>query len=97
MVALPVLENDGDLGKPLAGDSLRSKKHPSVAELLAQRANEITRKQIASIVADATAETACRLTLCLAKWDLKAAVPDIRHRVAEYLSLVAHWRTARWP
>jgi hypothetical protein len=70
------------LGRPLAGESLRGKKDPSVADLLEQRADDMAR--LAGIKNSFFDEaTACDLTICLAKWDLKAAVPAIHRRIED--------------
>jgi hypothetical protein len=77
---LRVLDNEGDRGRPLAGESLRGKQNPSVADLLAQRGDDMAAKaKLQDSFFDEA--TACELTVCLAKWDLKAAVPAIHRRV----------------
>ncbi len=72
-------EGDGDGSRPLAGESLRSKKNPSVTELLLKRSEETTRLAGLGSANFFAWDPVCDLTLCLAKWDRKAAMPLI-HR-----------------
>jgi hypothetical protein len=68
---------------PLAGEVLRGKKNPSVTELLALRADDaadLARRQEPDFF---DWRPACDLTLCLAKWDPKGAVPVIHRRLTE--------------
>jgi hypothetical protein len=56
-----------------AGESLRSKRNPSVAELLTQRALDIAPTNYASSEACWTFEDAANLGLMLAEWDAETA------------------------
>ena len=75
---LEIRENDRDFGRPLAGDSLRGKKNPSVADLLAQRAEDIAND--GELYSPRVSAAHYQLILCLAKWDLTAAAPHI-HKI----------------
>ena len=79
---LAILDNDRDFGQPLAGESLRGKRHPSVTELLVKRADQAADAAVLQKF-DLDEIPACDLTLCLAKWDAKAAVPVIHRRFGE--------------
>ena len=68
---------------PMRGESLRSESNPSVSELMIRRVNEIAARGRGKISDGATDDardlnTACDLSLCLAKWDTKAALPTIQ-------------------
>ena len=76
-----------EAGFPLAGEVLRKKTNPSVTELLAQRSDDMARLEKPK--EDWFGWPAvCELTLCLGKWDAKAAVPVIHHRVADLRAVV---------
>jgi hypothetical protein len=71
---------------PLAGEALRSRKNPSVAESMARRADDIAKLASSpdADVADGAMRSACELTVCLARWDRKAALPAIHRRFKDY-------------
>ena len=72
----------------LAGEILRGKQNPSVAQAMAERADEID--QLTRFSGMQTSSRDLSMTLCLAKWDAKAAVPSIRRRFAEWHEIVRH-------
>jgi hypothetical protein len=74
-----VAENDGDRDRPLAGESLRSKKDPSLTELFVKRSDEMARLAKPQELNFFAWDPVCDLMLCLAKWDRKSALPLI-HR-----------------
>jgi hypothetical protein len=77
---VPVVE---DALRPMAGEALRGMKNPSVTELLARRSDEsadLAKRQEPHFFDWAPV---CDLTLCLAQWDPKAAVPVIHRRITE--------------
>jgi hypothetical protein len=68
---------------PMAGETLRAIKNPSVTELLARRSDEsadMAKRQEPHFF---DWGPVCDLTLCLAKWDPKGAVPVIHRRLAD--------------
>jgi hypothetical protein len=73
--------------RPLQGEPLRDRRQPSVSELLARRADEITTLDLNNTLRLHHLRAACDITLCLAKWDLKAALPEIRQRVEQCRAL----------
>jgi hypothetical protein len=81
--ALPVVETDDDLALPMAGEVLRGERYPSVTELLATRSDTSAAAAQAQESRYFDWEPVCKLTLCLARWDPKAAVPVIHRRLVE--------------
>ena len=63
---------------PMKGEELRSRRDPSVSELLARRVLEIARAPRQRTIPDRELDDACRLALLLDRWDPKAALPVIR-------------------
>ncbi len=62
---------------PMRGEPLRGKTNPSVAELMAKRAVQITGIKVGNSMDTYTMEKACQLGLYLAEWDNAAAVPAL--------------------
>jgi hypothetical protein len=71
----------------LQGESLRSGLNPSVSELMAKRADKITTFELNNSDRTYHLRNACTLTLCLSKWDMQAALPEIRNRVDQCQTL----------
>jgi hypothetical protein len=68
---------------PMAGEPLRAIKNPSVTELLALRSDDsadLAKRQEPHFF---DWGPVCDLTLCLAKWDPKGAVPVIHRRLTD--------------
>jgi hypothetical protein len=63
---------------PMKGEELRSRRDPSVSELLARRVLQIARAPRQRTIPDVELEHACGLALLLDRWDPKAALPVIR-------------------
>ncbi len=63
---------------PMKGEALRSRRDPSVSELLAQRVLQIARAPRQRTIPDIELQRACELVLLLDRWDPKAALPVIR-------------------
>ena len=63
---------------PMKGEELRSRRDPSVSELLARRVLQIARAPRQRTIPDVELERACGLALVLDRWDRKAALPVIR-------------------
>jgi hypothetical protein len=66
------------LGRPLGGEEMRSRRDPSVSELMARRALEIARSDPRTTVPNTVLTTACALAIRFDLWDEKAALPVIR-------------------
>ncbi|HEY2158838.1 MAG TPA: hypothetical protein VGH33_24615, partial [Isosphaeraceae bacterium] len=66
-------------GQPIAmaGEAYRSRRDPSVSDLMARRAAEIARSSPATIP-DISLIRACQLGLTFAKWDQAAAMPTLK-------------------
>ena len=64
-------------GGPMAGEAMRKKQNPSVSELLARRCDDAAKQ-------NADWKLSADLTICLVKWDSKAAVPVLDRRIAEW-------------
>jgi hypothetical protein len=64
-------------GGPMAGEALRKKQSPSVSELLAKRCDDSANQ-------GADWQLSADLTLCLVRWDPKAAIPVLDRRIAEW-------------
>ena len=63
----------------MSGEELRVRKKPSVAQLMAQRVEEISsRAEKIGVGGDSTFEQANAIAECLALWDLQAALPVLR-------------------
>ena len=80
----PADEDSTSLRQPLAGDSLRDKRNPSVAELIAQRSDAMDNAGHLRFIGIGASDPEFSMTTCLAKWDAKAAGPSIRRRFAEW-------------
>jgi hypothetical protein len=63
---------------PMKGEELRSRRDPSVSDLLARRVLQIARAPRQRTIPDVELERACQLALVLDRWDRKAALPVIR-------------------
>jgi hypothetical protein len=63
---------------PMKGEELRSRRDPSVSELLARRTLEIARAPRQRTIPDVALANACLLARLLDHWDRKAALPVIR-------------------
>lgn len=72
---------------PLRGESLRTGKEPSVSTLLAQRAEHMTTLDQNSTLRLHRMDAACELTLCLARWDYRDALPELRRRIEQCRAL----------
>jgi hypothetical protein len=89
--------------RPMAGEVLRDKTNPSVTELLQKRADEVAAQNHDSSHRVYSQQYACEITLALAKWELQAAVPEVRKRIeqckvlwaddfhAEHAKLLVRW------
>ena len=63
---------------PMKGEELRSRRDPSVSELLARRVLQTARDPQQRTTNSSELEGACDLALLLNRWDPKAALPVIR-------------------
>ena len=63
---------------PMKGEELRSRRDPSVSELLARRALEIANAPRPRTTPNVELEKACGLAILLHRWDPKASLPVIR-------------------
>ncbi len=63
---------------PMKGEELRSRRDPSVSEVLARRVLQIARAPQERTIYVNDLGQACRLALLLDRWDRKAALPVIR-------------------
>src|ERR1700677_2258029 len=63
---------------PMKGEELRSRRDPSVSELLARRALEIAQAPRPRTTPNVEQEKACGLAILLYHWDPKAALTAIR-------------------
>lgn len=80
--ALPVAAaRAADLWAPLKGESLRERNDPSVSQLLDERAEMLTTRDLNSTLHLHRLHAACDLTLCLARWDRAASLPVLRRRI----------------
>ncbi len=73
---------------PMKGESLRSKSNRSVAELLAQRSDEIATSSRAnenSTARNYEYEDAAKMAIFLAKWDAKVCLPTLKRRMDDCL------------
>ena len=71
--------------EPLSGEPLRGKRNPSVAELMAKRADAIDNTETySSLFSKMYFESMFCMTSCLATWDAKAAGPSICRRFGEW-------------
>ena len=68
---------------PMKREALRSKREPSVSELLARRALDTALAPRQRTTPDGQLHQACELALMLLRWDPKAAIPVIRTLMAE--------------
>jgi hypothetical protein len=64
--------------EPGTGEVLRSRRDPSVSQLMARRALEAARHVQQRTVADVHLEQACDLAMMLHRWDPQAALPVLR-------------------
>ena len=62
---------------PMAGESLRSRRNPSVTELIGRRIAEMTRDR-PSTLPDFGLISACGLAVSFARWDEAAAMPTVK-------------------
>ena len=69
----PVDLTDGTM----KGDELRSRRDPSVSELLARRVLQVAREPKPRTIPNVQLESACQLALMLDRWDRQAALPVI--------------------
>ena len=63
---------------PIRGESLRSKKNPSVADLMAKRVPQIASADTRTSNEMFFANDATDVAMALSKWDAKAAIPVLR-------------------
>jgi hypothetical protein len=82
---------EADEGPRLFGEPMRQRREPSVIGLLDRRADSMAAvaKCDPKMIRDFPAacrrfQIACRLSLCLAKWDRPYGVPECRRRLHEY-------------
>ena len=75
-----ILETDEDHERQMAGEVLRQRDNPSVTELLARCSDEAAAAAMIGARNNFDWRPVCDLTLCLARWDPKAAVPVIHRR-----------------
>ena len=72
--------------RKMAGEPLRRKTQPSVAELMARRVSalkEQREKRLTDHESDRSATKVYDMSLCLAQWDPKAALPLLKETTAE--------------
>ncbi len=69
--------------KRMKGEELRSRRDPSVSELLARRTLEIAHAPQPRTFPNVKLQNACALAMLLQQWDLKAALPVIRTLLSE--------------
>jgi hypothetical protein len=74
--------------RPMAGEVLRSKQNPSVAQVMAQRAFQIDNISGPNGWLEMPSGCDLSMTMCLIKWDAKAAVPLIRRCFTEWRDLL---------
>jgi hypothetical protein len=67
---------------PMKGEALRSRRAPSVSELLARRVSGIARAGNPLSIPDIELIRACELALVLDRWDGQAALPVVRALMA---------------
>lgn len=65
----------------LCGESLRGKKAPTVAELMAKRVDALSDRGRPGSEHAFAMHKACDIALCLARWDAHAALPTLRVQV----------------
>jgi hypothetical protein len=68
---------------PMKGEELRSRRDPSVSELLARRVSDIARTGNPLQHPDVGLHRASELTLIFCRWDPKAALPSVRDMMAQ--------------
>jgi hypothetical protein len=85
----------------LKGEELRSRRDPSVSELLGRRVSEIAGSGDPSSTPDLNLHAACQLALNLYRWDGNAARPVFRTLMTQCLdgidlNRMQGWGTNRW-
>lgn len=78
---------------PMQGEALRSRRDPSVSELMARRALETARAPGPRATSEPQLQNAAELALRLARWDLRAAPPVLRN-VANQARRAIEWNHA---
>jgi hypothetical protein len=81
-------------GQPLKGEALRSRRDPSVSELLARRALELARAGGPRTTPDSVLPYPCALALLFDRWDPKVALPVIRELMTRSREVIARNREA---
>ncbi len=69
-------------GRPMKGEELRSRRDPSVSELVARRILEVARAGGTRTTPDSVLPWPCAVALQFDRWDPKAALPVIRELMA---------------
>ncbi len=77
-----------EMQAPMKGEELRSRRDPSVSDLLARRVLQIARAPRQRTIPDIELERACGLALVLDRWDRKAALPVIRSLMTQAREVV---------
>jgi hypothetical protein len=80
---------DGKVPK-MRGESLRERKEPSVAELMAKRSDQVAATKDSSSRVLYEMEKACQIARCLAKWDQKQALPTLQARVRDCVRMTTN-------
>jgi len=82
----------------MRGEPLRSKKDPSLAELMAKRVEQMTPGSPLRGSADAfSMHNACKMALHLADWDIEKALPTLRQQVKRCREIMAEEKsTTSW-
>ncbi len=81
---------------PMKGEPLRSRRDPSVSELLARRATELARTANPLQMPDIALVRACELALVLDRWDGQAALPVLPMLMTQCLTGI-EFRRQRGP
>jgi hypothetical protein len=68
---------------PMKGEELRSRRDPSISDLLARRTLEIAHAPRPQTTPNVELQNACGLAILLHRWDPKAALPVIRTLMTE--------------
>jgi hypothetical protein len=71
--------------RPMKGEELRSRRDPSVSELLVRRVSQIARTSDPLSMPDLNLHAACQLALSLDRWDSQAARPVLRAMMTQCL------------
>jgi hypothetical protein len=76
--------------RPLAGEGLRNKQNPTITDLFRRRADEVAARDPNTSHRVFVQRDACDITLALAKWEPRAAIPEIHKRIGQCKTLFAN-------